>query len=129
MELDPTCRALLLVVPIYTGKYNETVLSSIILDEQLMHTYGNSSILVSFLDVSFDYNNNIYVYNCYHDIYRDENVNANINNIANEKMLVKNASGKVVPANGIVSTTANVESYTIFVGFASSGNVVHAVFA
>ena len=82
MELDPTNRALLLATPFYTGKQHLSVWQSTSLPEELA-TYANSSILVSFLDTKFDYNNNMYVYTCENDVYHDDIANVDINNIAN----------------------------------------------
>lgn len=124
MELDPTHRSLLLVVPIYTGKNTEQVLKSTIPDRSLMTMYGNSSILLSFLDVAFDYNNNVYVYNCFNDVYMDDQVNVNLNNIPNETILVKiSESSDPIPAD------ANTSKYATFVGFAKNGNIIHSIFA
>ena len=87
MELDPTHRSMLLATPFYTGSSHLTVWNRCEPKQELM-TYANSSILVSFLDVQFDYNNDIYVYTCANDVYRDDIANVNINNIANKHMLV-----------------------------------------
>ena len=94
-----------------------------------MMTYANSSIIVSFLDVAFDYNNNIYVYNCSNDSYKDDQVNVNINNINNKHMLVMK-NGKPIPASTILNVSLDASNqYTQFIGFVSNGNILYSVFA
>ena len=121
MELDSTHRSLLLVSPIYTGTNYKDILQEIkesktIPDKNILMSYGNSSIILSFLDVMFDYNIDSYIYTCGKDIYHGEQ-DVSINNISNPSLLSSDSA-----------VIGNQPYYDTFVGFAKNGTIIHSIF-